>query len=619
MPDILQKNLDALKNYNPGIAAELGALSGAPGEPVLIFKGGKTSGKTSDGGPVTLVSYAGLGQTENVPSFCVIRGFGDGSLARVVLKAPGCEYVLVYEPQIEALLAVLSQIDLTAWLGDARLRLVTGDTEAPLRSAISRYFYEDSYRLTHVFRYATLTHQGTELLPGRNKFYPLFDRLLIAEIQAKLDRLKPNEEDAFWGFLNVLDNYPEFLRWPRLDSLRAKFSGKTGIVVASGPSLTPVLHLLKERAGDCAVFTCDASLKTLLTAGITPDFVGCLERIGATRRFFEGLPLDLKAPLIAPSVVGKSVLDLYPGPKIALFLEQGFDGWFAGGLTTDDIGNSPSVSHLGYLVLRRLGCERILLLGQDLCYDPVDGSSHETAAAEVLGSLGKTGRDIAGAKLNIIEVRGYDGGMRKTTPVWKHFAELFYPLIQRYGGKVWHVIPEDRGIPIQGTTQMAPATALKRDTWTKPDKSGLTALPVVEPGAADNFRARGKTWRETLRHWHARVLTEMRRLGETWRDFDPRGTDRGHGEIYARLFGELEAFLRELQDIPEWKGGFGKLLANSFLGLRVERQRIFNGKDDEVGKTYEMIQNYYKTLNLIQIWSSRVAEAMEHHAARWGV
>ena len=79
------------------------------------------------------------------------------------------------------------------------------------------------------------------------------------------------------------------LTHPSMDSLLAKRKDKaeTAIIVATGPSLTKQLPLLKKYAKRASIFCLDASYAILAKENIKPDYVLSLERVEATGKFFD--------------------------------------------------------------------------------------------------------------------------------------------------------------------------------------------------------------------------------------------------------------------------------------------------------------------------------------------
>src|SRR5690606_5350222 len=96
-------------------------------------------------------------------------------------------------------------------------------------------------------------------------------------------------EDSLMGFRNVIENLAFIEQTPGIDRLQNQFRNIPAIVIATGPSLTKSLPLLKELQNKALLLSVDASFKILLENGIVPHFVASLERDDHPRAFFEKL------------------------------------------------------------------------------------------------------------------------------------------------------------------------------------------------------------------------------------------------------------------------------------------------------------------------------------------
>lgn len=539
--------------------------------------------------------------------FYVVNGVGDGAFITHLLAQPHVEHVLLYEPDA-ALVSAFSKGEATSFIsGHSKFRSITGSDPDCLKNALSAYFYENPFRLTHVFRYAHLDVPGVIVDQGRKTIYDNFTRLFIAEIEAKLSRIKPNEEDAFWGFLNTMDNFPGHFSLPPFDALRGIYAGKTGVVVAAGPSLDISLPVLKKYRDRCVVFACDAAVKKMLAADIVPDFISALERIGAVTDFLPKDPRLDSVPLVAPPIVAAAALEGYSGPRLRLRQPGSFEDWIEGpreGALT--LGNATSVAHMAYVCLRQLGCDPILLIGQDLCYDPYTEVSHAEGVSFSYSVAG-------GTKFvnEVVSVPGYDGGLRKSHFFWIHFARLYGDLIARYGGTVYNLIPAHYGMPVAGTSRMDPEAGFARFCKTSVD---TVPLPL-ESVFVDDIEIRNHllSWRERLAVYRLESLRAMEVVSRMRRDHDPEFDRSGLDADYGRLFEDMESRLARLResDAAAFDRHFLPLIMNSFLAVRIEREQWRHRQARFVDRTLGLIQVYLKTFNLIHLWASRCAEALE--------
>ena len=114
------------------------------------------------------------------------------------------------------------------------------------------------------------------------------------------------------------------------------------------------------------VISAQTTLKPLLDRGIRPDFVTALDYHEISRRFYEGLPELPDVTLVAEGKAHESVLDHYPGPMRVIqskFLDR-LLGELARPIVPIQAG--ATVAHLSSYLAQHLGCNPIMLIGQDL-------------------------------------------------------------------------------------------------------------------------------------------------------------------------------------------------------------------------------------------------------------
>jgi hypothetical protein len=150
--------------------------------------------------------------------------------------------------------------------------------------------------------------------------------------------------------------------------LRDRFAGYPGIIVSAGPSLRKNIDQLAELKGRAVICAVQSTYGTLLDHGIRPDFVTALDYHEMSLRFFEGRDDFAGMHLVAEPKANWKVIDQYTGPVSLL------DNAFARLCLGEALGARPglkagaTVSHLAVYLALHLGCDPIVLIGQDLGY-----------------------------------------------------------------------------------------------------------------------------------------------------------------------------------------------------------------------------------------------------------
>lgn len=167
---------------------------------------------------------------------------------------------------------------------------------------------------------------------------------------------------------NIAMNLPTYLDHPGVEALEGRARGFPAILVAAGPSLArnvDQLAALQDRAVLIAVQTV---YKPLLARGIDPHFVTSLDFHEVSRRFFSDLPRPSRAALVAEPKATWHVPDCFPGPRHLLHAGLIDDLLLECAPRRGRLRAGTTVAHLSFYLAEHLGCDPIILIGQDLAY-----------------------------------------------------------------------------------------------------------------------------------------------------------------------------------------------------------------------------------------------------------
>jgi len=146
-------------------------------------------------------------------------------------------------------------------------------------------------------------------------------------------------------------------------AFKNQFKGKPAIVVSAGPSLEINGRELIDIKGKAIIISVGRAFKYLKSIGVKPDFLIIAD---AKKEVISHLDMEEKEiPLIFLSTVDPSVEE-YKGPKYILFEEhseriQASEKEFS-------IESGGSVATTATSLAKLMGCDPIILIGQDLCY-----------------------------------------------------------------------------------------------------------------------------------------------------------------------------------------------------------------------------------------------------------
>jgi hypothetical protein len=456
---IYQKNLQALKKVNPELYRRLETI--ASNGAFEVFAG-------SDPLEVNLIDMRDHTPLYEKPvvdlnsqlqsfapfykyPFLCFFGLGNGFLIQSLLKNPGHQHLVVFEPEVEILFIALHLNDFAEAIEKLRLILIhPNDLSGHLAMSLTKLpgfsIYLKLYDLHTPLNYY---HRYEEMIETVNQ------KLIHAIIQTV--KSHGNDlEDSLIGLDHFLANLPDLLESVPFTRLRKK--GKNSplaITVATGPSLTKQLPLLKAIAEHVTIICVDASLPILEKWDIVPDIVTSLERVPLTGQFFQKTSeaFQKRVGCFALSAVQhREVIASVKGTRSIILRPFGYMYAFE----LDKFGYAGigmSAANLAFELAFLLGFKRVVLLGQDLAYSTDEQTTH---ASDHLFSE----RDPSVVKRMESEERIYLpawGGENqvRTNDTWVLFRNFFIQNIAETTHQMETIDATEGGCHIDGAIDMA--------------------------------------------------------------------------------------------------------------------------------------------------------------------
>jgi hypothetical protein len=381
--DLLERNLRLLA-LRSARAAE--AVRAAPVPAELALTTGADGGLTGQLQGRQLASLRGpiaegekLAQSVDISTHAtvVVRGFGVGHhVAALVKRLKGQGAVIVFEPDVGLLRGVLERVD-CSWLAGGNVAVLT---EAEDTGAIAAGLSG----LEGILAAGTVLVDHPASRARLGAAAEVFGASFATVMKAVRTNVVTTLVQVDVTLRNLLLNLPWYATVPGVTDLQGSCQGKPAVVVAAGPSLRRNVDLLsrpgvRDRVVIIAVQTV---LKTLLSKGIRPHFVTALDYHEISRRFYEGLTAtDVEGvTLIAEPKCNRAILEAFPG-AVRCVRDDVLDQVLGAGLARPmgDVQPGATVAHLAYYFARYLGCDPVILIGQDLGF--TDGQYYAPGAA----------------------------------------------------------------------------------------------------------------------------------------------------------------------------------------------------------------------------------------------
>lgn len=524
---------------------------------------------------------------EDAP-FVVLFGMGLGYqlifLDKLMQESSRLKRVLVVEKDLECLKKAMEVTDLSSPLENSNIRLICESPQDDLFTLVKANMDNLCYRYFKALRWVPWP-ASMAIDPG----YYSSARNAISDMGDLWIALRGNEPyDTLASYENFFRNLELYAQSPNLNCVENIFKKKPAVIVATGPSLKKNAHLLSLLANKAVIISVDASLKILHNMSVFPHFATTIERTPGIDKFFIGLSNMEKTIHLVPSFAHPSSVRAHKGPK--LFMTRRYNFFLDLGMEDDVLDMGLSTSIAGFELAKLMGCDPIILIGNDLAQDP-EGFTH--AAGNAFGQKQST---FTG---NTFAVPGNQGDEVITCEIWYKCMKDYEARIADFKGTV--INATEGGARIVGTKIMTFAQAI--DTCcTENFQPGNIALSAVNLAksfnpAKDNI-AQLRQWKNNCEHAISLCRTGLDMVGPLLRrleavsddlDFVLRTHVRQVQESVDSIIAELtmSPFIFSLQeyfhteiiplvmewevaqdrfDDPDWGNAYRLKLAEFFMG-----------------------------------------------------
>ncbi len=167
---------------------------------------------------------------------------------------------------------------------------------------------------------------------------------------------------------HITENIPKALQRISVSDLGNRFAGKPGILVAAGPSLDGNIEHLRRAKGHAFILAVNASVRPLKEAGVKPDMVAVVEGLDLRSQLTESGWIEEMT--LAPALNSHPGFFDLPVKYLMPILDYSTpcSEWFSRALGWTRLPSGGSVACTGFAILHALGCDPIVLVGQDLAY-----------------------------------------------------------------------------------------------------------------------------------------------------------------------------------------------------------------------------------------------------------
>lgn len=371
-----------------------------------------------------------------------IFGFSDGRCVRELLKkSDDTNLLIICEPDLKQFALACHNFDLTELMKDERLLIYFPEVQKNI-----------DFILQQLVEYTRIKLLEFCILPGYDIIYHMECEKFMDNVLERMQYATVNKatHETFNRSISQhrLYHMKNMLRYSNIEQLKEKLSvydltDIPVIIVSAGPSLDKNIHFLKKSQGKAVIIAVDASVRTVLQAGVCPDML-CSVDPRSPERFFTDLDLSdiywFCNQSSNPILIEKYARHIfYYGDYGKMWedsLKDALGYWLPG------INSGGSVSTEAYMLALYLGFRKIVLIGQDLAF--TGGISH-TKGARVESN------EKYIKKRHIVEVEGIDGTILQTDFQMWFYKQWFEKAIRMNKDVVRVIDATEGGAKIEGT------------------------------------------------------------------------------------------------------------------------------------------------------------------------
>jgi Flp pilus assembly protein TadD len=293
----------------------------------------------------------------------ILLGFGLGYLARELAKKVENKHPIVICEVDPAIVKVaLTHVDLHEVLESDYIKILVG-ARIPLQNMIARLSTKFMTAKVDVISYAP----SLRLDP---KAYGELEAVAQKESLAIILNRNTTLKAGARMMENILRNFPDVLHSAGVNHLANLFEGRPAVLVAAGPSLEKNVHLLRDLQGRAVIIAVDTALRLLLPLGIKPDLVTTIDFNQVNFQKFANVPIDPDISLVYHPGGYYESIRAFQGPRFTSSqVPNRIPAWLMqyvedkGGLAS-----GTTVAHMSFSLARHMGCNPIVLMGQDLAF-----------------------------------------------------------------------------------------------------------------------------------------------------------------------------------------------------------------------------------------------------------
>ncbi|MGI6455565.1 MAG: motility associated factor glycosyltransferase family protein [bacterium] len=388
----------------------------------------------------------------------ILLGFGIGLYIRKIReRLPAKSMLAVVEPDVLLFMTAFQNVDLTPILSDQGIHLYIGQKADKAVESIGR---ELQFSRFLSLPWKMLIHPYLHRI--RPEFIEDFSTRWRNTLQREIMYRNARSQHGAQVVMNTLRNMEVIHRCPGIALLYKQFTNIPAVLVSAGPSAEKALPVLKQFGKRFLIACVNTAYPLLRRQGIMPHLVFTMDHHERNILSFELTEESDRTYLVADPRVHPDIMQKFfprvfvaswrttletpgnPAPVEQIPVPQKSGNaifhWLQSILgEKGDVFGSGSVAVAGFHILARMGCQPIILAGQDLAF-----TAGQPYASGTIFDNRQLPRDASTAHW----VEGIEGQPLATSETLFLYKQLLEHEIQRFGVTVFNT---GSGARIQNT------------------------------------------------------------------------------------------------------------------------------------------------------------------------
>lgn len=368
---MFQKNIDAIRQKNPGLAEKLEKIdiesikddiTVAEAETKDLIIGYKELALHSTFDPIReakAIWNKSVKAELKKNDIQIIFGLGLGYLFKRAYVSSESKVFLI-DPQIEILRFVLEHVDLSTELSDKRV-YITDNPKDIVEKLRKEYLKGDRTEFLFLPAYSSISQECMTELTGS----------VVKVMEEKSADVNTIFKLAPVWTINFIKNLPKFSKFLPLGFFKDTFAGKAALIASPGPSLAKNIETIKKNRDKFVMMAVGKAIKVLADNGITPDFVTFADAVALEHQVKGAEEILKNTNIIMTSKTDSLIAELEAKNKILYLAETDpFTKLFNKNSSTDPgcYQSASSVSIINYFAAKELGFKTIAFAGLDLAF-----------------------------------------------------------------------------------------------------------------------------------------------------------------------------------------------------------------------------------------------------------